>query len=145
MPREKRNKKSKGSAGFNRKNSEEFFNKNRNKPGVTETNSGLQYIVIDEVQGDKPKPGIEDSVTVHQRIALIDGSIIDDTYKKDNPVKFTMQEAIEGYREGLTIMGCGSRYRFFIPPDLAWGKRGAGTKIGPEATLIIDARLIEIM
>ncbi|MHC4871178.1 MAG: FKBP-type peptidyl-prolyl cis-trans isomerase [Planctomycetota bacterium] len=142
MAREKRNKKGKGSAGFNRKVSEDFLAKTRNKPDVTETSSGLLFMVVDETEGSKP--GAQDTVVVHQRISLVDGTMIDDTYKKDNPVKFPMDEAIEGYREGLLMMCTGSRYRFFIPPDLAWGKRGAGTKIGPEAVLIIDARLIDI-
>jgi FKBP-type peptidyl-prolyl cis-trans isomerase len=135
--------KGKGSSGYNRKNSDDFLEKNRNKPGVQHTESGLQYMVIDQQDGDKPTE--EDRVLVHQRITLIDGSVIDDTYKKNEPVEFSMAEAIPGYREGLRMMSLGSRYRFFIPSDLAWGKRGAGDKIGPNAVLIIDARLIEIL
>ncbi len=135
-------KKQKGSSGYNRKVTEDFLNKNRQKPGVAETDSGLQYLILEEGEGNKP--GLEHTVIVNQRITLADGSLVDDTYKKDKPAEFTMEEAIEGYREGLMLMSMGSRYRFFIPPDLAWGKRGAGSKIGPNALLIIDARLIEM-
>ena len=134
--------KQKGTPGFNRKNSRLFLAKNRSKPGVAETSSGLQYLIRDETNGIHPT--ITDTVVVHQRIFLIDGTPIDDTYKKDEPAVFAMAEAIAGYQEGLLMMGIGSRFRFFIPHELAWGKRGAGSKIGPYATLIIDARLIEI-
>lgn len=142
MGRRREKKTSKGSAGFNRKNSEDFLLRNRNKPDVLETASGLQYQIIDEQDGQKPN--IESSVVVQQRITLIDGTVIDDTYKQPDPAEFSMAEAIPGYREGLLLMSEGSRYRFFIPPDLAWGKRGAGNKIGPNSVLIIDARLVEI-
>jgi len=110
---------------------------------VLETESGLQYLVIEEGAGLKPQAS--DSVQVHQRITLMDGTIVADTYHESAPVVFTMKEAIEGYREGLFMMGVGSRYRFFIPHELAWGKRGAGSKIGPYAMLIIDVRLLDIV
>lgn len=138
----RKHKNTKGSAGYNKKNSEDFLVKNRQKPGVMETDSGLQYLVIEAGAGDKPCP--EDTVVVQQRITLVDGTIIDDTYKTPNPAVFRMAEAIEGYREGLQMMTMGARYRFFIPSDLAWGKRGAGSRIGSNAALIIDARLVEI-
>jgi FKBP-type peptidyl-prolyl cis-trans isomerase FkpA len=143
MGRRKHKKKNtKGSAGFNKKNSADFLAKNRNKPGVSETDSGLQYLVIEPGAG--ATPGWEDAVVVQQRIMLVDGTIIDDTYKTPNPAVFSMAEAIEGYREGLQMMELGARYRFFIPSDLAWGKRGAGSRIGSHAALIIDTRLLEI-
>ena len=78
------------------------------------------------MKGTAKKPTPDDTVQVQQRIALIDGTVIADDYKKSNISEFTLQEAIEGYREGLQLMKTGARYRFFIPPDLAWGKRGAG-------------------
>jgi FKBP-type peptidyl-prolyl cis-trans isomerase FkpA len=143
MGRANKRLKSKGSPGFNKKNSADFLEKNRRKPGVITTNSGLQYLVLEN--SEKTKPTIYNTVTVHQRISLIDATLIDDTYKRSDPLAFTMKEAIEGYREGLFMMGIGSRYRFYIPPELAWGKRGAGNKIGPNSVLIIDARLIKIV
>ena len=143
MGRGKHKKKNtKGSSGFNKKNSANFLAKNRKKPGVNETDSGLQYLIIDE--GDGASPCAEDTVVVQQRIMLVDGTVIDDTYKTSDPAVFSMAEAIEGYREGLQIMQLGARYRFFIPSDLAWGKRGAGSRIGSHMALIIDARLLEI-
>lgn len=142
MSKNRGKRKTKGSKGFNRKNTEEFLSRNRTKPGVAETVSGLQYLVIEDAQGSRPT---ENSIVeVQQRISLVDGTIIADTYKQTEPARFTLAEAIEGYREGLLMMSRGARYRFFIPPDLGWGKRGAGNKIGPNAVLIIDARLISI-
>ena len=143
MGRANKRLQSKGSSGFNKKNSAEFLEKNRRKPGVITTNSGLQYIVLEN--SDETKPTINNTVTVHQRISLIDGTLIDDTYKRSDPLSFSMKEAIEGYREGLFLMGIGSRYRFYIPSELAWGKRGASNKIGPNSVLIIDARLIKVI
>ncbi len=135
-------RKAKGSTGLNKKASADFLDKNRTKPGVFETESGLQILVIEE--GDGPMPTEQDCVTVQQRITLVDGTIIADTYKQPSPATFTISEAIDGIREGLLMMKTGSRYRFFISPDLAWGKRGAGNKIGPHATLIFDVRLLKI-
>lgn len=142
--RRRRHKKTntKGSAGFNKKNSADYLAKNRHKPGVKETDSGLQYLILEE--GDGAVPQEKDTVVVQQRITLVDGTVVDDTYKKPDPAIFGMVEAIEGYREGLQMMRVGARYRFFIPHGLAWGKRGAGSHIGPYATLIIDTRLLEI-
>jgi FKBP-type peptidyl-prolyl cis-trans isomerase len=138
----KTRKHTKGSAGLNRKNSEAFLARNRRKPEVVESDSGLQTLVVEA--GGGPSPGPEDRVVVQQRISLVDGTVIEDTYRTSDPAIFSLSEAIAGYREGLLNMKVGGRCRFFIPPDLAWGKRGAGSRIGPHATLIIDARLVEI-
>ena len=143
MSRKNTAKKGKGSQGFNRKNSEEFMLKNRAKAGVVQTASGLQYTIADQGEGGA-KPTEHESVEVHQRIKLIDGNIVADSYKENWPEKFTMEESLAGYREGLQLMSVGDRYTFFVPHELAWGKRGAGSKIGPYATLIIDCRLISI-
>ncbi len=134
-------KNKKGSKGYNRKMTEAFLEKNKNKAGIFETASGLQYEIID--QADALAPTLDNIVIVQQRIKLLDGTIVDDTYKQPDPAEFSMKEAIEGYREGLLMMNRGSRYRFYIPPELAWGQRGAGNKIGPNSVLIIDARLID--
>ena len=143
MGRDKNQRKGKGSKGFNRKNTDDFLDKNRGKPDILLTTSGLQYLIVEAEVGDKPLD--TSRVEVHQRISLMDGTVIDDTYKTSDPAVFSLEEAISGYREGLLMMSTGSRYRFFIHPDLAWGKRGAGHKIGPNAVLIIDARLIRIL
>ena len=142
MGRNKTQKRGKGSVGANKKLSADFFAKNRKKPGIIETSTGLQYSIIDEGEGKRPT--VDSEITVNQRILLIDGTIIKDTYKTGELDTFCLNEGIEGLKEGIPLMKCGARYKFFVPPDLAWGKRGAGNKIGPYATLIFDIRLARI-
>lgn len=136
--KEKRNRK--GSTGLNKKESENFLAKNRARSEVSETPSGLQYEILEEGSGGFVMEG--DSVTVHQRIKLVDGTVIVDSYKQDEPETFSLSEAIAGYKEGLLLMSVGARYQFIIPPELAWGKRGTSKKIGPYAVVIIDCRLL---
>ena len=128
-----------GTAGDNRDESEEFLKKNRIKEGVIETESGLQYTIVDPGEGASPTEW--STVDVNQRILLVDGTVIKDTFRTPERDRFTMEEAIAGLKEGLPLMKEGGRFRFVVPPDLAWGKRGAGTKIGPYAALIFDIRL----
>lgn len=138
--REKRNK-NRGSAGNNRKTGEVFLDKNRTKEGIVETDSGLQYKIIESGEGDSPN---EDSyVTVHQRCTLVNGTLLEDTYRENEPSEVHMKELIEGYKEGLMLMNKGARYQFFVPSELAWGKNGTGNKIPPNAVLIFDVRLID--
>ena len=118
---------------------ESFLKKNRLKDDVIETESGLQYTPISEGEGASPTEW--STVEVNQRILLVDGTVIKDTFRTADSDRFAMEEAIAGLKEGLPLMKEGSRYRFFVPPDLAWGKRGAGDKIGAYATLIFDIRL----
>lgn len=141
MARGKAKKTAKGSAGKNKNSSEEFITKYRNKEGVQESGSGLLYRVIDEAEG--PCPTDFDTVKVHQRILLADGSVIADTYKTGFTEEFPLSEAIEGLQEGLQMMPKGSRYEFVIPADLAWGRRGNSGKIGPNAVMQMDVRLID--
>ena len=142
MARGKTKQKGKGSQGQNRKQSDAYFEKMRNNTDYTETATGMLYSIIDQKEGITPQES--DAVTVNQRISLIDGTIVADTYK-DQPATFPLSEAIEGYREGLLMMPEGARYKFIIPSELAWGKRGAGKKIGPNATLIVDVRPEEVI
>lgn len=138
--REKRNLR-KGSVGNNRKQAEDFFDKNRIKPGVVETESGLQYLVFEEGEGEHPAP--DAFVTVHQRVLLLNGNVIGDTFKENKPEEVSMKEMIEGYSEGIQLMKKGARFKLFVPPELAWGKKGTGNKIPPNATLIFDVRLLD--
>ena len=138
--REKRNK-NRGSKGNNRKSGDEFLDKNRRKEGVLTTESGLQYKVIEAGTGDQPFDGC--NVIIHQRCSLLNGKIIADTYKDNEPDEVPIDELIEGYREGLMLMKKGGKSRFFIPPDLAWGKNGTSNKIPPNAVLIFDVRLVD--
>ncbi len=141
MSKNENKKKNSGSAGQNRKKSIDFLEKNRKKDRIFETSSGLQYEIIKETSGTKPtKSSI---VTVHQRAMLLGGKILDDTYKENKPMEFNLSDVIEGYQEGLMMMSAGSRYRFFVPPELGWGKKGSGGRIGPNAVVIFDVALQE--
>jgi len=138
----KAGKKGKGSAGLNRKAGEDYLAKNRQKDSVFEAESGLQIEEI--IAGDGPTPALQDEVTIHQRIKLIDGTVVRDTFQMTGPDTYKVSEGIEGLIEGLQTMKCGGRSVFTIPADLAWGKRGAGDKIGPYSVLIADVRLLEV-
>jgi len=138
--REKRNK-SRGSTGNNRKSSEDFLIKNAKKDGIVSTISGLQYKVVEEGSGDYPPENC--TVIVHQRCTLLNGKVIEDTYKDNEPDEVPITELIEGYREGLLLMKKGGKSRFYIPPELAWGKKGTGNKIPPNALLIFEVKLVD--
>lgn len=142
MGRREKKSRSKGSAGNNRKTGEDFLMQNRQKPGVFETASGLQVQVVDEQKGERPT--IFDTVKIHQRALLLDGKILEDTYRQNRPDEVKIEELIEGLQEGLQMMGEGSRYKFWVPADLAWGRKGTGNKIPPNAVLAFDIRLVEI-
>jgi len=138
--RDKKNR-SRGSAGNNRKKGEDFLTKNQKKEGIQETDSGLQYMIIDEGLGNKPDD--KAILTIHQRCQLLNGKIIIDTYKENKPSEVKMEELIDGYQEGIKLMKKTARYKFFIPSELAWGKNGTGNKIPPYSVLIFDVRLID--
>ena len=132
-------KRTRGTARDSRAETEDFLKKNRVKADVIETASGLQYTIVNPGEGASPTEW--STVEVNQRILLVDGTVIKDTFRTPDYDRFTMEEAIAGLKEGLPLMKEGGRFRFVVPPDLAWGKRGAGDKIGPYATLVFDIRL----
>jgi len=136
-------KRSEGSARQNRKKSEEFLLQNRKKLTILETPSGLQYEIIKDGEGNLPI--YNSTVIVHQRALLLGGKILDDTYKKNSPLEFKLDEVIEGYQEGLLMMKTGSRYKLYVPPELGWGKKGSGGKIGPYSVVVFDVTLLEII
>lgn len=136
-------KRGRGGAGQNRTEGESFLRKNRKRPDVVETSSGLQYTVREEGTGRWPDE--LSKVEVNQRILLVDGTVLKDTYHGLETDRFTLEEAIPGLREGLLLMREGAKYRFVVPPALAWGKRGAGSRIGPYAVLIFDVRLESVI
>ena len=142
MARNNSKRQAKGSAGQNKNLSDDFLTKYKNKAGVIECDSGLCYRVLDPSVGDSPT--LFDRVSVHQRILLVDGSVIADTYKTGLKEKFSLAEAIEGLQEGLQLMSLGARYEFVIPAELAWGKKGNGGKIGANALMMMDVRLLAI-
>ncbi|HEY7885130.1 MAG TPA: FKBP-type peptidyl-prolyl cis-trans isomerase [Cellvibrionaceae bacterium] len=132
----------KGSSGQNRKASEEYLHKYRSKEDVLETATGLLYRVVEAGTGICPSMG--DTVVVNQRILSVNSKVIADTYKDGMADEFAMKEAIPGIQEGLQLAREGGRYEFVVPPELAWGKRGVGNKIGPNAVLIFDVRLLQV-
>ncbi len=121
---------------------EAFLQENAERPEVQVTDTGLQYMVLEE--GDGPRPAATDRVTVHYRGTLLDGTEFDSSYARGEPATFPLNGVIAGWTEGLQLMPVGSKYRFFIPSELAYGERGAGGRIGPNATLIFDVELLEI-
>ena len=142
MGRREKKSRSKGSAGNNRKSGEDFLLQNSKKDGVVETYSGLQYLIVEEKEGIRPN--VYDTVKIHQRALLLDGRILEDTYRLNKPDEVRIEELIEGLQEGLQLMAVGSRYKFWVPSDLAWGRKGTGNKIPPSAVLNFDIRLVEI-
>ncbi len=120
-----------------------FLEENSKKPGVKVTNSGLQYKVIKE--GDGNKPSAKDTVEVHYRGTLIDGTEFDSSYKRNKSISFPLDRVIRGWTEGVQLMKKGSTYKFFIPSDLGYGNQGGGGVIPPNATLIFEVELINIL
>ena len=113
---------------------------NATKEGVQVTDSGLQYLVIEGGDGDKPNP--TSRVTVHYTGTLIDGTKFDSSYDRNRPATFVLSNVITGWQEGLQLMSAGDTYRFFIPSELAYGVRGSGRSIGPNEALIFEVELI---
>ena len=126
----------------NIKEGEEFLTANKEKEGVITTASGLQYKVITEGTGRTPKP--TDTVETHYRGTLIDGTEFDSSYKRGQTTTFPVNGVIQGWTEALLLMKEGAKWQLYIPSDLAYGARGAGGDIGPNATLIFDIELIAV-
>ena len=122
--------------------SREFLAANANKPGVVNLPSGLQYKVIRE--GTGRSPGADETVTVHYRGTLIDGTEFDSSYSRGKPATFGVGRVITGWTEALQLMKEGARWQLFIPPDLAYGEKGAGSKIPPNSSLIFEVELISV-
>ena len=121
---------------------QQFLQENAKRDGVKTTASGLQYEVLTEGQGKSPKA--TDTVVVHYRGTLIDGTEFDSSYKRGQPIDFPLNQVIRGWTEGVQLMKEGSKYRFFIPSNLAYGSRGAGGVIGPDETLVFDVELLKV-
>ena len=119
-----------------------FLSANQNKAGVTTLASGLQYEVLTEGSGQKP--GLGSSVTTHYHGTLINGTVFDSSYQRGQPATFPVNGVIAGWTEALQLMGEGSKYRLYIPSDLAYGKRGAGRDIPGDTALIFDVELIKV-
>lgn len=122
---------------------EKFLAENAKKDGVVVLPSGLQYMVLTEGSGRKPKA--TDSVKCHYEGTLIDGTVFDSSYRRGEAATFPLNGVISGWTEGVQLMAEGAKYRFFIPYNLAYGERGAGQSIPPYAALVFDVELIEVL
>jgi FKBP-type peptidyl-prolyl cis-trans isomerase FklB len=126
----------------NKKEGDAFLASNKKKPGIKTLPSGLQYQVLKEGKGQKPKA--TDTVKANYKGTLIDGTEFDSSEKQGEPATFPLQGVIPGWTEALQLMPVGSKWRLFIPSDLAYGEQGAGSLIGPNSTLIFDVELLGV-
>ncbi len=122
----------------------EFLVSNGERAEVTSTASGLQYEVLEQGAASGSMPSETDTVTVHYHGTLIDGTVFDSSVERGQPASFPLNGVIAGWTEGVQLMKVGDKFRFFIPPELAYGANGAGALIGPNATLIFDVELLEV-
>lgn len=125
----------------NKKKGETFLAANAKKPNVKTTTSGLQYEVLKEGTGDMPS--MTDIVTVNYKGTLLDGTEFDSSYARKEPATFPLNRVIKGWTEGVQLMKKGSKYKFYIPAALAYGDKGAGNKIAPNAALIFEVELLD--
>jgi FKBP-type peptidyl-prolyl cis-trans isomerase FklB len=126
----------------NKAEGEAFLAANAQKPGITTLPSGLQYEVITEGTGKKPT--LSSSVTTHYHGTLPSGKVFDSSYQRGQPATFPVNGVIAGWTEALQLMPEGSKWRLYIPSDLAYGKRGAGRDIGPDSALVFDVELLKV-
>jgi FKBP-type peptidyl-prolyl cis-trans isomerase FklB len=129
-------------AAANLKAGQDFLEANKLKPGVITLPSGLQYEVLTEGTGIKPMAS--NKVTCHYHGTLIDGTVFDSSVKRGQPATFPLNMVIKGWTEGLQLMSVGSKWRFYLPPNLAYGDRQTGAHIGPNSTLIFDVELLSV-
>jgi len=127
----------------NLKKGKDFLETNKKVKGVFVTGSGLQYMVLRQGSGERPKP--TDKVSVNYKGTLLDGSTFDSSYDRGQPAEFPVNGVIQGWQEGLAMMPVGSKFKFWIPAELAYGPSGAPPKIGPNATLEFEVELLDIL
>lgn len=129
-------------AAANLKAGQDFLANNKLKPGITELASGMQYEIITDATGIKPLA--TNKVTCHYHGTLIDGTVFDSSVQRGQPATFPLNMVIKGWTDGLQLMAAGSKWRFFIPPHLAYGNRQVSVQIGPNCTLIFEVELIGV-
>ncbi|MCI1282903.1 MAG: FKBP-type peptidyl-prolyl cis-trans isomerase [Prevotella sp.] len=127
----------------NKESGEKYLSENAKKDGVVTLPSGLQYQVLKEGNGKKPKA--TDKVRCHYEGMLVDGTLFDSSIQRGEPAVFGLNQVISGWTEGLQLMSEGAKYRFFIPYHLGYGERGAGQQIPPFSALIFDVELIDVL
>jgi FKBP-type peptidyl-prolyl cis-trans isomerase FklB len=128
---------------INRKAGVEFLQINKHKAGVIELPSGLQYEILKK--GEGPKPASSDKVRCHYHGTLINGKVFDSSVQRGQPATFGVSQVISGWVEALQLMNVGSKWRLFIPSDLAYGEQGAGEHIEPNSALVFDVELLDIV
>ncbi|MFN7326259.1 MAG: FKBP-type peptidyl-prolyl cis-trans isomerase [Chitinophagales bacterium] len=126
----------------NLKAGQEFLAENAQRPEVTQLESGLQYEVL--VMGEGEKPRVDQTVTCHYHGTVIDGRVFDSSVRRGQPASFPLNRVIAGWTEALQLMPVGSKWRLFIPPNLAYGDRQVSAEIGPNSTLIFEVELLKI-
>ena len=141
--RAKQEEAAKAAATKNKEEGEKFLADNAKKEGVTVTESGLQFEVVE--QGEGAKPTAESTVRTHYHGTLINGTVFDSSYERGQPAEFPVGGVIKGWTEALQMMPTGSKWRLYVPHDLAYGERGAGAAIAPYSTLIFDIELLDIL
>lgn len=129
-------------AEINRAKGAAFLEENKKQPDVQETQSGLQYKILE--QGDDTRPAATDMVTVHYSGTTIDGAEFDSSHTRGMPATFPLDNVIAGWTEGLQLIGQGGRVMLYIPSELAYGDRSPSTKIRPGSTLIFDVALLDV-
>jgi FKBP-type peptidyl-prolyl cis-trans isomerase FklB len=140
--RQKQQEKMQQAGEANKKDGDAFLAANKTKEGVVTLASGLQYKII--TAGTGPKPTATDSVVCNYRGTLIDGKEFDSSYKRGQPATFPVSGVIKGWTEALQLMPVGSKWQLFVPSEMAYGERGSGPDIGPNATLIFEVELLSI-
>ncbi|MCD4676701.1 MAG: FKBP-type peptidyl-prolyl cis-trans isomerase [Desulfobacula sp.] len=143
LARQKQIEKIKIESRENRVKGTRFLEENKQKPGILALPSGLQYKII--IAGDGPLPKATDTVECHYKGSLIDGTVFDSSYRRGKPATFQVDGVIKGWLEALQMMKVGSRWELYIPPDLAYGDRGAGSLIKPGSTLIFEIEVLGIV
>ncbi|MGB1043265.1 MAG: FKBP-type peptidyl-prolyl cis-trans isomerase [Tenacibaculum sp.] len=129
--------------GDHKKAGEKFLAENKTKEGVKTTESGLQYVVLKEGEGEAPKA--TSKVKVHYHGTLTDGTVFDSSVERNKPSEFGVNQVIKGWTEGLQLMKPGAKYKFFIPQELAYGAQQRGAKIKPFSALVFEVELLEVM
>jgi FKBP-type peptidyl-prolyl cis-trans isomerase FklB len=137
----KQEEKMKALGAKNKQEADSFLATNKTKQGVVTTASGLQYQVLQQGTGATPKP--TDQVTVHYKGTLLDGTVFDSSYDRNEPATFIVNQVIPGWVEALQLMKVGSKAKLFIPPSLAYGESGAGQQIGPNSLLVFEVELLK--
>jgi FKBP-type peptidyl-prolyl cis-trans isomerase len=136
------NKKRTELADKNTQAGKKFLAENKTKEGVKETASGLQYRILTAGNGKQPQSA--DSVVVHYRGTLLDGNEFDSSYKRNKPATLPLSGVIKGWQEALPMMKEGAKWELYIPPELAYGARGSGSRIGANQTLVFEVELLEV-